>query len=200
MKDEMDILKEVGSIAAAHGSTALSEMLGRKINLSVPTLSITTSAEIEGKLTSNGASTIVLQTNILTGLKKESLYVIMDEKNAYRLVDICCKSDELKGSAFTEMAMSLIKEIGNVVISAYIGALGHFLKKVIIPSLPIMINAPFQEIVRLISSSSEKGSLMLIESTFEEPKSAIKGQIWLILTSVTVEEIKVTCKKTLEDL
>ncbi len=33
MQDELDILREVGSIAAVHGSIALSEILGKRINL-----------------------------------------------------------------------------------------------------------------------------------------------------------------------
>ena len=40
MKDEMDILREVSSIAAGHGSAALSDILGRKITLEMPALDI----------------------------------------------------------------------------------------------------------------------------------------------------------------
>jgi len=38
MKDEMDILREISSIAAGHGSIALSEMMGKKLNLELPSL------------------------------------------------------------------------------------------------------------------------------------------------------------------
>ena len=39
MKDEMDILKEISTTAAAHGSSALYKMLGHKVSLELPRLS-----------------------------------------------------------------------------------------------------------------------------------------------------------------
>ena len=199
MKDEMDILKEVGGIAAAHGSTALSEMLGRKVNLSVPTVMLASAKHMNEKISTSGSS-LILQTYILTGLKKETLFIILNEKAAYRMVDICCHIENIKGGAFTEMAMSLIKEIGNVVNSAYIAALGHFLNRVIIPSIPVLINAPFSEVTRLISTHYADENSILIESVFEAPKENITGNIWLILTPPTAEEIKQACKRTLDNI
>ena len=38
MKDEMDILREVSTTASAHGSTALSSMLGKAIHIKLPVL------------------------------------------------------------------------------------------------------------------------------------------------------------------
>ena len=89
----MDILKEVGNTAAAHGSTALSEMLGRKIELSVPSVTIASATEIAQKSGIRGI-TMALQTKILEGLVGESLYILLDEKSAYKLVDICYKMDD----------------------------------------------------------------------------------------------------------
>jgi len=40
MQDELNILRKVGSITTAHGSIALFEILGRRINLSVPSKDI----------------------------------------------------------------------------------------------------------------------------------------------------------------
>lgn len=202
MKEEMDILREVGSTAAAHGSTALSEMLGRKISLSVPSVKIIPSQEITKTLNIEGIA-ITIQTKILEGLKGESLYIVLEEKNAYKLVDICYRMEESlkKVSLFTEMAMSVLKEIGNVVSAAYIGALAYFLKKLIIPSLPLLINAPFQEVAKSIAQAySNKEGVLVVESTFEETKEKIKGNFWLILTPGAAEEIKESCKKILENI
>lgn len=199
---EMDILKEVGGTAAAHGSTALSEMLCRKISLSVPDAKIIPVDRLSQVLAIDGP-TITLQTKILEGLKGESLFIVFDEKSAYRLVDICYKTDEpmKKGSIYTEMSMSLMKEIGNVVTAAYMGAIGYFLKKLIIPSLPVLINASFEEIIRLAAPIYDnKGSVLLVESVFEEPKAHITGNFWLILTPGAADEIMASCKKLLHNI
>jgi len=199
MKDEMDILKEIGNIAAAHGSIALSEILGRKIVLNVPVVRVVSCKEIEETVHIKGMS-IALQNKILSGLKGKIIFVL-EEKSAYRFIDICYKFDkEIKeGSVFTEIGMSLIKEIGGVVISTYINALGYYLKKIIVPSLPVLINAPFFEIIKIITSDYKAlDSLVVIESNFEEVKEKIKGNFWLLLTPEAAQDITSSCKKLLE--
>lgn len=200
MQDELDILKEVGSTAAAHGSTALSEILERKITLKAPTVKIIPCSELL-KIINTNSLTITIQSQILSGLKGRIIY-ILEEKSAYKLTDIYNKLNYSaeKFSIFTEISMSLIKEVGNVVIASYAGALGFFLKKVIIPSIPVLINAPLGEIVRIISSDQNNSQVVIIESVFEEIKEKITGNFWLILTDEASEEIQKACKKLLEDI
>jgi len=195
----MDILKEVGTTAAAYGSMALSEILGRKITLNVPSIDMVSSLDIEQKLSFEGIA-ISLQSQILSGMEG-SIIFLLEEKDVYKLIDLYYKPKEIikKGSMFTEMGISLIKEIGAVVISAYVSALGHFLKRLIIPSLPVLINAPLQDIIRIITASQEK-YIMLIGSIFEEAKEEIRGNFWLTLTPQAVEDIQNACQKILENL
>ena len=125
------------------------------------------------------------------------------EKTAYKLIDVCYKleGDIKKGSLFTEIGMSLVKEVGNVVISSYIGALGCFLKRLIIPALPILVNAPFEEIMRIVVMGYEgEESVLVIESVFEEKKSNITGNFWLVLTHTAVQDITQACKKILSNI
>ena len=201
MKDKMDILKEVGTTAAAHGSTALSEILNRRITLSAPQVQIIPSSHVLETIKIESL-TIALQSHILSGLKGKIIY-ILEEKSAFKLIDIYQNFTSMpkERSIFTEMSMSLIKEIGNVVISSYAGALGFFLKKVIIPSLPVLINAPFEEIAKILSGSYNSDDyVLIIESLFQEPQENIKGNFWLILTREAADEIKNACEKILKDI
>ena len=67
MKDEMDILREVSSIAAAHGSRALSEMLKKRINLSLPSLESVKPRDLSSKI-STDMPVISVQSRILSGI------------------------------------------------------------------------------------------------------------------------------------
>ncbi|MCP4652115.1 MAG: hypothetical protein GY858_01870 [Candidatus Omnitrophica bacterium] len=200
MKDEMNILREVGTTAAAHGGTALSEMLKRKIALAVPSVKTIRTKDLDKAITID-ENTLVLQSRILTGLSGK-IICALEEKTAYKFVTIYQKMDPaILDAASTEMAMSLMKEIGNILISAYAGALGYFMKRVIIPSMPILLNAPFIEIMKLITSDYHPDKeVMVIESSFEETKENIKGNFWLVLTPEAVDEIKNACKKILTEL
>lgn len=200
MKDEMDILKEAGSMAAAHASTALSTMLQRQINLYLPSVEIISSEKIEQAISIKN-SLIILQSQILEGLKGK-IIILIEEKNAYKLLDLFYKiKGNWSGGALTEMGMSLIKEFVSIIISAYINTLGSLLKKVIVPSLPTIINTPFTTFIKLLIWDYQKERYILLnKATFEEPKESIQGNMWLILTPEAAEEIKNSCKKNLEEL
>lgn len=201
MKDEMNILREVGSISAAHASTALSEILGTKISLNLPSLNIINTQTMLNKL---AAERIVVSvySQMLSGLKGNILF-LLDEKSAFKLIDTCYNIDEKrkKNSLLTEMGTSIIKEVGSVVISSYIGSLSIILKTLIIPSVPTLVNGPIQQIMNMaLSSFDEEKDLLLIETFFEEPRQKIEGSFYLALNSEVVKDIMRACKKMLKSI
>lgn len=201
MKDEMDILREVGSISAAHGSIALSEMLGTKINLNMPSLNIIPAQTVADKLSAEKI-VISVYSQILSGLKGNILF-LLDEKSSFKLIDICynIKGKNKKSGVLTEMGISVIKEVGSVVISSYVVALSMILKKLIIPSVPTLLNGPVQQIMKMaLAPFSHEEYLLLIETAFAEPKQKISGSFYLILNPAVVKDILRACKKTLKSL
>lgn len=201
MQDELDILREVGSIAAAHGSIALSEILGRKINLTMPSLDFVslggTSTKID--LERTGIAVIVRG---LTGLKGQSAFVL-DEKNAFKLIDLSYRigQDDKKMGILTELGISTLKEIGNIVISAYLNAIGMMLKRIILSLPPTLISATLDEIFNIILSTSEAGDFaMLIEAIFEEPQDKIKGGFYLVLAQGAASDVREACKRMLDEI
>ena len=201
MKDEMDILKEVGTTAAAHGSIALSEILGRKIALHLPSLNAFPQEKITKQMHIKGM-VLTLQAQILSGLTGKVIF-LLEEKSAFKLVDMCYKSggENKKIGLFTEIGMSVIKEVGNIIISSYISSLSFFIKKLIIPSFPMLINAPFADVINMLDLGYEKENyILVVEAVFEEEKESIKGNFWLVLTPDAAEEIKKICRETLESI
>lgn len=200
MKDEMDILKEVSSIASAHGSRALSEMLKKKIKIDLPTLASVHPNQFLSKVNPEQL-VISVQCRILSG-SPGSIVLIFEEKSAFQLIEMCSGSQEKKRpKVYTEMGFSMLKEIGNVMVGSYAGALSIFLKTPIIPSIPTLINGPLKEIMySVISPHEKKERILMIEANFEEVKKEIKGGLYLLLTPQAIKEIQGTCKKILEFL
>jgi len=201
MKDEMDILREVGSIAAGHGSIALSEILGRKINVEMPSLEIIPADIVLEKIPTDQI-VISVSSNILSGLKGEILFVL-DEKSAFKLVDMCYRlhNEDKKGSMFTEMGLSVIKEIGNVIISSYIGALSMILRTIIIPSIPTLVSSSIQQTLSMvIAPYCRDDYILLTETVFLEPSERINGCFYLVLNAEAMKCVQNACKKMLESL
>ncbi len=200
MKDEMDILREVGTIAAAHASTALSTVLGKKIDLYLPTMEIL-SAEDIGSAMGRKDMKFVIENEILSGIEGKIVF-ILTEKDAYKFINSCCQlpGDGGKGD-LTEMCISLLKEIDNIIVSSYSNALSSLLNKIIIPSLPVLINAPYETMARLLINDYRKEKYIIsISTVFEQKEEKIKGCFWVLLTPKSVEEIKLGCREILESV
>ena len=106
--------------------------------------------------------------------------------------------EDKKSGILTEMGLSVIKEVGNVVIASYIGALSMILKTLIIPSIPTLMSGPIQQIMHVaISSYDAEEYFLLVETVFEEPNEKITGSFYLILNPEATEYIQDTCKKYL---
>jgi chemotaxis protein CheC len=141
--------------------------------------------------------------NILSGIKGEIIFVL-DEKSAFKLIDLCYRAhpDEKKGGLFTEMGLSLIKEVGNIIISSYVGALSMILKTVVIPSIPTLVSGSLQQVLSMVVSpySSNDCSILLVEAIFVEPQANIKGKFYLVLNSDTIKTVQDSCKRILDGL
>lgn len=198
MKDEMDILREVGSIAAAHGSVALSEILDTKVTLNLPSVDIIPAETIVDRFIADKII-ISIYSQILSGFKGNILF-LLDEESTFKLVNTCYDSrhEEKRSGVLTEMGISAIKEVGSVVISSYITALSMILKTLIIPSIPTMLSGPIQQIMNMaIAPFDNEEYLLLIEAVFEEPNQKIKGCFYLVLNPAAMRNILTSCKKML---
>jgi chemotaxis protein CheC len=201
MQDELDILREVGSIAAAHGSIALSEMLGRKIELSIPSLDIVFCTGIPTSINVERMG-IAIISRLPVGLKGEAAF-LLDEKNAFKFIDMSYKirEEDKKSGVLTEIGISSIKEIGSIVINTYLSALSIMFKRVILPLPPTLVSGTVDEILNILfSTTGAEDYVLLIEAVFEEPQEGIKGGFYLVLTPKTASDIRKTCKKMLKEL
>ena len=200
MVDQLSILKEVGSIAAGHSAMALSEILGKKISLNVPSTDIVACQKlpVDMRLQKTG---IGVFSKVLVGLQGEVAFVL-DEANIYKLIDMSYRlPDENKHPGImTEMSLSLIKEIGNVIIASYLNALSLVLKRMIIPSIPTLISGSVGEILNIILSPyAGEDFSFLVETNFENQGSSIKGSFYLVITPATAKDISDTCRRQIHD-
>lgn len=200
MNDEMNILREISSIAAAHGGNALSEMVGKTIELTLPTLETATPGQLSEKYVSSEIAMCV-HSRVLSGARG-TIILLFGEKAAYRLLDMCCqKTGGPQSGVFTEMGLSAIKEIGNVIIGAYAGALAVVLRTPIIPSIPTLINGPVKEILdSVVIPYGKEDYVLMIEAQFHASDEKVNGGLYLILTPDTIIKIQKACRETLDRL
>jgi chemotaxis protein CheC len=134
---ERDALREVANIGAGHAATALSQMTGRKIMISVPEVSVKRldeAADLVGPPDTIIAAVLMHMMGDLTG----RTLLVLPEPSAKGLCSILLrKSDPADG--FDEMQRSTVMETGNILCSAYLNALSDFLGMMLVPSVPALV-------------------------------------------------------------
>jgi chemotaxis protein CheC len=143
---------------------------------------------------------IAVFSKVLVGLQGEVAFVL-DEKNASGIIDLSykLKDEDKRAGVLTEMGLSLIKEVGNVVIGSYLNALSLMFRRIIVPSLPTMVSGLMDDILNiLLSSYDEKDESYVVETTFVVPNGGLKGSFYFFITPSTVKDIRQVCQRLIE--
>ncbi|MEP6473218.1 MAG: chemotaxis protein CheC [Gemmatimonadota bacterium] len=132
---QQDALREVANIGAGHAATALSQLTNRTIMISVPEVNITRLEEVPevlGKADDVVAAVLMHMMGDLTG----RTLLLFPEPSARQLCDILLKRPIGTTQVFGAMEQSGLKEVGNILSSAYLNALSDFMGMMLVPSVP----------------------------------------------------------------
>jgi chemotaxis protein CheC len=186
---QLDTLKEVSNIGMGHAATALSQMIGQRVNLTVPNVTITEISQVPEHL--GGAEKMMVGITLqILGDARGGIMLLFPQESAHRLLSSLLGQQE-KGLVMTEVSVSALKEVSNILASAYLSALGNLLNKTLIPSVPLLAYDMAGAVVDhvLIDLSQSGDFAMMVETDFGgEPDQnlAIKGHFFLLPDPVTL--------------
>ena len=131
---QMDALREVANIGAGHAATALSQMVGRTIMISVPTINVSRLEEVPPQISEPEEPVAAVLMHMMGDLTGRTL-LVFPKRSAVRLASRLLKKKE-NDQSLSEMGQSAIKEAGNILSSAYMNALSDFMGMLLLPSPP----------------------------------------------------------------
>ena len=133
---QLDALREVANIGAGHAATALSQMIGETIMISVPTINVAPLEDLPPQVTEPDEPVAAVLMHMLGDLTGRTL-LVFPRRTALRLARLLMRRATDEGRAdFSEMDQSAIKEAGNILSSAYMNALSDFMGMMLLPSPP----------------------------------------------------------------
>ena len=135
---EIDALREVASIGAGHAATALSQMIERTVMISVPTVRIVPLEEA-GQLVGRPDDIIAAVLMHMMGDLTGRTLLVFPERAAKQLCDILLRRPGGSTLTFAVMEQSGLKEVGNILSSAYFNALSDFMGMMLMPSIPSLV-------------------------------------------------------------
>jgi chemotaxis protein CheC len=131
---QLDALREVANIGAGHAATALSQMIGGTIMISVPTINVSRLEEVPPQISAPEEPVAAVLMHMLGDLTGRTL-LVFPKPTAVRLASLMLRR-ESSSEELGEMEQSAIKEAGNILSSAYMNALSDFMGMMLLPSPP----------------------------------------------------------------
>ena len=129
-----DVLKEIGNIGAGNATTALSSMLGEKVDMAVPKVRLMEFKDVG--TTMGGEEQIVAGIYLVVDGDIHGSIMFVQKKESARAMVQKLMGMPPEGDDFTEMELSALMEIGNVITAAYLNSLSTLTNLTIYPSVP----------------------------------------------------------------
>jgi chemotaxis protein CheC len=133
--NQLDALREVANIGAAHAATALSTMTGATIMISVSTINIARLEEVPPQIAGPEEPVAAVLMNMLGDLTGRTL-LVFPNPTAVRLSELMLRRPKGSSNGLGELEQSAIKEAGNILSGAYMNALSDFMGMMLLPSPP----------------------------------------------------------------
>jgi len=172
---QLDALQEISNIGMGHAATALSQLIGETVYLHVPRVTVTDIAEVPELL--GGAERVVVGITLqILGDARGNILLVFPRESARRLI-VSLLRQEQEALVLTEVGVSTLKEVGNILASAYLNALGSLLRMTLIPSVPLLAQDMAGAVVdSMLIELSEAGDLaLMVETEFHGVASGVEG-------------------------
>ena len=186
---QLDALREVGNIGAGHGATALSQLLRKRISITVPQASVISLAQIPHLVGDPDTLVAGLILSIL-GDATGKILLLFPRDSALRLADMLLKQPEGTSKILSEMGHSAIKESANILTGAYLSALNEFLGMLLLISVPTLVFDMAGALLASLAQGLEDTlKVICIETKFRDDTDEIGGYFILIPDAVSLRAI-----------
>ena len=184
-----DILREVGNIGAGNATTALSQLLNSKIDMTVPKVELLDFKELADVVGSAEKTVVGILLNLSGDIDGMMMFMIEYSAAKYIVNQLMGKADN--DNSFDEMDLSALKEIGNIITGAYLSALSSLTNLKIVESIPYMAIDMAGAILSVpaIAFGELGDKALLIESEFNQIDQSVNGFFILIPTEGSYSKI-----------
>jgi len=178
---QLDALKEVGNVGAGNAATALSQIINRKIDMTVPKVAILPLGDVPDVVGGPDVMGAGVYLRVF-GPAPSSILFLLPRDSAFALVDMLMGRERGLTSNLDSMDESALLEIGNILAGAYLNALSFFTKFTLLPSIPALAMDMAGAIlsVILIQLGQMGDHALVIETEFSTESDGVKGHFFLI--------------------
>ena len=193
-----DILKELYNVFVGEAANLLSEILQKRIFLSVPEITLLGLQELKSG-NQEELTPVINGTVLSTSLKFGNVFsgradFIFPAEQIKYLTALCLGeeyTEEAEELAFNDEDFDVVKEIGNIILNSIMGGMGSLLEMKLEYDVPQVILHNAGEFYKTLTSSGDSNVLLLYVS-FDVDNSKVLG---IILIKFSLESIEFLIQK-----
>ena len=185
---ELDALREVGNMGAGRAATALSQLLGQPVRITVPKASIIRLEELPEPL--GGPEALVVATYFhVHGDTPGRLLIFLTQDALPHVLSMLTGKAPAPGAPLSAEEQSALKELGNILCSQYLNALADLMQIQLLPSVPAlafdMVRSVMQSV--LADASSDGAQALMIENQFLEAQRPVAMYLFYLPQAGSLE-------------
>ena len=177
---QLDVLREVANIGAAHAATALSQIIEKTVLINVTRVDLFPINSVSEAFEDSESRVVAVRLKML-GDAVGGFILIWSWQDALTLAAIL-KKEPRRPPELSAMDISALKESGSILAAAYLRAIGDFIGFSIIPAVPELFHGEIAEALeRTIGELSRRSELAFcLETEFIDSKNQLRGRFLLV--------------------
>lgn len=178
---QLDALQEIGNIGAGHAATALSQMVDRKILITVPEVELVPFQKVPEYV--GGPETIVAGVYIpFFGDIVGSVLFLLPEESVFFMADLLRGQPPGSVKELTDTDKAMVQQAASILTASYLNALTRLTGLALVPSASNFAFDMAGAIVDGICASigREADYALLVETEFIETTYQVRGQLFFV--------------------
>ncbi|NLK86662.1 MAG: chemotaxis protein CheC [Clostridiaceae bacterium] len=178
----LDVLKEIGNIGAGNAATALAKLLNRKIDMDVPRAKILEFKDVNEILGGAELPVVGILLKVSGDLTGNIMFILKQQAAALLVNMLMGRPLDIVQEEFSEIELSALKEIGNILAGSYLSSLSALTNLKIISSVPDLAIDMAGAILSVpaIEFGKVGDTVLYIETEFSEGCARVVGDFFLV--------------------
>ncbi|MFZ6639894.1 chemotaxis protein CheX [Undibacterium sp. TC4M20W] len=184
----LDALSEVFNVGAGRAAASLSDIVGEEVRLSVPSVEIRKSSEIDVSSMGLQSDRFGAVHQTFSGSFEAEAILLFTEEHALKIVrDMMGSQISLEDLA--EFEQEAMCELGNIILNACLSAMADMLNIPLNCSLPDYSVASTEEIFRRVSNDLQQPYVLLLHIDLAIESRHSEGHLIFLLSSTSLTDL-----------
>lgn len=195
----LDALTEIFNVGTGRAASSLSEIIGDEVKLSVPSIEITKSGDINAKLLGQSGAKFGAVSQHFSGPFEADAVLLFSEETTLEIVRDMMGS-QMSLEELVDFEAEAMCELGNIILNACLSAMADMLSINLDCSLPSYTIESMQEIVSRISCIGDQPYVLLLHIDLEIEKRHTKGHLVFLLSSVSLNNLMMQIQRFIDSM